>query len=202
MGLADLELAQGDQVVLQEPEPFGQLSFPSELRWIGDAYVGTLDDQDRPRPARPGERPVLVRFMASLNEVESAYQPDRALGEAAADSHLAYLEGLVESQEGFITVAESDDGLVGFLVAMVEAEDGTYIVPEARCFGYVSDIFVAPPARGRGVARALMADAEARFRAMGLNTIRVCALVDNKVAVGAYEALGYAPMDVLMKKDL
>ena len=160
------------------------------------------NDQIHLRPARAADRPELVCFMASLNETESAYQADRALGEAAADSHLAYLEGLVETQEGFITVAVGGDRLVGFLVAMVEAEDGTYIVPEARCFGYVSDLFVAPAARGKGIARALMADAEARFRAQGLTNARVCALVDNKAAVAAYEALGYAPMDVLLKKEL
>ena len=160
------------------------------------------NDQIRLRPVRDADRQELVRFMASLNETESAYQPDRALGLEAADSHLAYLEGLVETQEGFITVAEGEDGLLGFLVAMVEAEEGTYIVPEARCFGYVSDLFVAPSARGKGVARALMADAEACFREKGLTNVRVFALADNKAAVATYEALGYAPMDVLLKKDL
>ncbi len=71
------------------------------------------------RDAEPRDRPILVRFIAALNAFEKALQPDRALGEAAAEEHLAYLESLVAQQDGFVLIAAGDAGPLGFLLAVV-----------------------------------------------------------------------------------
>ena len=154
------------------------------------------------REAKPGDRPALVRFTAALNAVEHELVPDRALGEAAADRHLAYLEELVAQQEGFVLVAARGESLLGFLVAIVEEEEGHYVLPEARRFGYVTDLYVIEAARGEGVGRALMTEAEDRFRARGLTAVRVTALAANREACGTYEGLGYRRLAIDFTKPL
>ena len=154
------------------------------------------------RDATPEDRPQLVGFMADLNAYEHALQPDRALGEKAADAHLAYLESLVARQRGFVLVAEESGGVQGFLLGIVEEEDGSYVIPEARPYGYVTDLFITEIARGRGVGRALMGEAERRFRDAGLPSIRVTALAANEGACGTYEGLGYQHHAITFIKPL
>jgi GNAT superfamily N-acetyltransferase len=61
---------------------------------------------------------------------------------------------------------------------------------------------VAPEARGRHGARALVAAAEARFRVGGINRAEVSAVQRNAVALRLYSALGYAPYEVTFAKQL
>ena len=154
------------------------------------------------RDATPADRSVLVGFMAALNAVEHQWESDRALEPAAADEHIAYLEGLVRDQAGFMLLAEENQQPAGFLVGIEEWEDGTYIVPEARRYGKITDLFVDDRSRGRGIARALLAEAERRFRANGLPAVQVTALAANEAARAAYRATGYRPLDVTYAKSL
>ena len=154
------------------------------------------------RDATVADRLPLIDFMAALNVVEHQWQDDRALDRPAADRHLAYLEDLVRAQAGFTLVAEDGAGLLGFLIGIRDQEEGTYVVPEARAFGYVTDIFVSDRARGRGIGRALMAEAERRFQAAGLPAVRVTALAANRAAGATYEALGYRALYVTYGKAL
>ncbi|MFD8014827.1 GNAT family N-acetyltransferase [Streptomyces sp. NPDC058955] len=69
-------------------------------------------------------------------------------------------------------------GLAGGLVA----SDG---VPELR------SLWVAPAARGRGLATRLIADVEEWARRSGAPALRLAVLTDNAPAIGLYERLGY-----------
>jgi ribosomal protein S18 acetylase RimI-like enzyme len=154
------------------------------------------------RPARPEDRATLVEFMAELNRVEHRYEPDRDLNPKAADRHLAYLEDLVRRSGGFITVAQSPDRVLGFLVGILDSEDGSYIRPEERSFGHVTDIYIAEAARRCGLGRSLVEDAEARFQALGVGKVRVTALAANSGAIATYEGCGYRPLEVTFIKNL
>jgi GNAT superfamily N-acetyltransferase len=155
------------------------------------------------RAARPGDRPVLVGFMAALQDFERAIEPNRVPGPGMADRHLAALEGwAAEHPGGSVLVAEAEGRAVGFIVTGVDEELGDYVLPENRLVGRLSDLWVAPGARGRGAARALIAAAEARLRAAGINRAEVTAVVRNAEAQRLYAALGYAPYEVTLGKAL
>ncbi len=66
----------------------------------------------------------------------------------------------------------------------------------------MTDLFVAENGRRRGVARALMAEAEARFQARGLPSMRLSVLAANEIACAAYRRLGFRPVDIEMIKPL
>lgn len=115
------------------------------------------------RRARPTDAAVLAGVSRAAIEQSAAahYTPAqravwaRRRTEAA---HARYIEATV------VLVAEVDGGVAGFASLAVEAVDG--LVP-----GEVDQLFVAPAAGGRGVARALLAEVAAVAGAAGLRTL-------------------------------
>jgi len=57
--------------------------------------------------------------------------------------------------------------------------------------GWVYYLAVAADQRGRGYARALMQEAEARLTALGCPKIMLMVRADNSPVIGMYEGLGY-----------
>ena len=155
------------------------------------------------REARPGDRPALVRFMAELQDFERALEPNRQPGPEIADRHFAALEGWVAEHPGAATlVAEVDGRPAGFLLFGVVEEFGDYVLPQNRAFGMLSDLWVGPDARGKGVARSLIAAAEARLKAAGITRVEVTAVPGNTTALRLYAELGYGPYQVTLSKAL
>ncbi|SDC34852.1 GNAT family acetyltransferase [Microbacterium enclense] len=61
--------------------------------------------------------------------------------------------------------------------------------------GWLYYLATAPSSRGRGVARALVAEAERLLEAMGCPKVQLMVRPDNTGARGLYDALGYEPFD-------
>ncbi len=80
--------------------------------------------------------------------------------------------------EDVALVAVEDDNVIGFALAK----------PENERVGYLSDVFVLPDFRRRGVARELMAAAAA---ALGTELLSLTVGVDNEEARTAYRRLGF-----------
>lgn len=156
------------------------------------------------RAAVPADRPTLVQFMAELQEVERAIQANRTVGAAMADDHLAHLEEVIRTQQGSIFVAERSGELLGFIICLIGMldEGERHIVEAERRFGYISDLYVRPTARGNGVGTALLQAAEAYFRTLGLTTVQITVLYDNHQARRVYEYNSYTPYELTYKKPL
>ena len=91
----------------------------------------------------------------------------------------------------FVTIATIDGRDAGYLI-------GKTMAPHVRespvkLVGHVSQCWVEPWARQRGVARALVADAEARFRAQGIGWIQLSHQAGNLGAAQSWRALGFQP---------
>lgn len=155
------------------------------------------------RAARPEDRPALVAFMAALQDFERELEANRNPGPGMADRHLAALEGWAAGHPGgSVLVAEAGGQVIGFLVTGIDEELGDYVLPQNRLVGRLSDLWVAPGARGQGAARALIAAAEARLKAAGVKRAEVTAVQGNAAALELYARLGYAPYEVTLAKGL
>lgn len=73
---------------------------------------------------------------------------------------------------------------------------------EGAPVGWIYDIEVEEPLRGRGYGRALMVLAEEQARAMGIMRLELNVFGDNPVARSLYESLGYVEMSRQLFKDL
>lgn len=93
---------------------------------------------------------------------------DEALRAAMAAPFRSWLEPRLGDGRYFGLVAEEDGRSIGG-VGLMELDWPPHPMhPEDGRRGYVLNVFVEPDCRGRGVARAMMAAAEAEFKARGL----------------------------------
>ena len=155
------------------------------------------------REAVPEDRPALVCFMAALQDFERGLEPNRTPGAEMADEHLAVLESwAAEHPGGGVLVAEVDGRLAGFAISGASTDRGTYLPPDTRTVGWISDLWVEPDFRASGIAGKLIAAAEARFRAAGLKRMEIAAVAGNAVALRLYESLGYSRYEITLSKRL
>lgn len=155
------------------------------------------------RDARDADGPRLEAFMAALQDFERAIEPNRTPGAEMAASHVAALIGWAgEHPGGSVLVAEVSGEVAGFLITGIVHELGTYVPEDARIVGDLSDLWVEPAFRGRGIARALIAGAEARLRAAGIRRVQVSAVPGNAAALALYRRLGYGACIVTFARTL
>jgi GNAT superfamily N-acetyltransferase len=69
-------------------------------------------------------------------------------------------------------------------------------------YGYLSSAYVLPAERRRGILRALVTAAESWCTARGLDELRLHNIVDDAVADGAWESLGFEAVEVLRIRRL
>ena len=90
-----------------------------------------------------------------------------------------------EAKHARVVIAEEDDALVGFVILhMEEVEEGR--------IGYVVTLDVVPELRRRGIARALMNDAERQARVDGCAALVLHVYTDNEAAIRFYDRAGFA----------
>ena len=96
-------------------------------------------------------------------------------------------------------VARADEGsLAGFVTFGRESE--AYSQDAAR--GIVHNLYVRPSDRRQGVGSALLAAAETRLEARGVNAVALESMADNGAARSFYCRRGYAPHRVELEKPL
>ena len=156
------------------------------------------------RDAQPADRPRLVAFVAALQDLERTLHAGRAEGRRIAAAHLAHLEHAAHLRHGRILVAARGSERLGFLVGCVEEEEhgSHHVRPGERRYGVVTDLYVEPGARSRGIAVALLEEAARHFAALGLARLRVRTLAANQAALRFYRALGYAPYELSLEREL
>lgn len=156
------------------------------------------------RDAQPADRPKLVAFVAALQDLERTLHAGRAEGRRIAAAHLFHLEQAARERHGRMLVAARGDERLGFLVGWVEEEarGSHHVRPAERRYGVVTDLYVEPGARARGIAVALLEEAARHFAALGLTRLRVRTLAANQAALRFYRALGYAPYELTLEREL
>jgi ribosomal protein S18 acetylase RimI-like enzyme len=87
-------------------------------------------------------------------------------------------------------------------IALLAGEDGfalAYMKSAVR--GFLSDLYVRPSARGRGLAHALALEAVAQLRARGATTIELDVLASNADARAIYARWGFSDVELRMVAD-
>ena len=152
------------------------------------------------RLAIPGDLPNLRSAIVELQEHERRLAATRLPGEQIADAYLARLQREVAEKRGAILVAESEGVFAGFAVGWIVERDHIPETADSNRFGYLSDICVMPPFRGKRIAHRLLAAMERHFAKAGITLFRVFTLAANAPARASYESAGFAPYEILYQK--
>lgn len=135
------------------------------------------------RPARPGDEADIHRMVTELAEYERA--ADEV--ESSPTDLAAALFGA--SPAVFCHVAQGTDGLDAFALWYV-----TYSTWTGRHGIWLEDLYVRPEHRGRGLARALLAELAAECVRRGYRRLEWWVLDWNDPALAFYESMGATPM--------
>jgi ribosomal protein S18 acetylase RimI-like enzyme len=100
----------------------------------------------------------------------------------------------VTIDEGVALIAEDNGRPVGFVFCVLG--------DRGRQTAHVTDIYVRPEARSRGLGRALLAELVEPAREAGLGHVSLEVLVHNVEARRLYDRLGFAPVDVFLVAPL
>ncbi|MBX9699279.1 MAG: GNAT family N-acetyltransferase [Acetobacteraceae bacterium] len=147
------------------------------------------------------DRDALREHVAALNAYEQPFSGDRDLTPAGTERSLAHILSRVADTGGATWVAEVKGRVIGHLCLILETMP-PFVAPDQARIAYVSDAFVREPMRGRGVFRALLAEAERFAIAAGATRIMIGVLAGNALAEGAYRRAGFRPYALEMVKDL
>ena len=153
----------------------------------GVAHDGRYMRRTVIRDAGPQDAEALVDLIDQLNRHEGTLCEDRRTGRDGGARMPRLVTGRIARDGGAVLVCESS-GRVSGLVAIAYAEDGPYVVTSLRRHALVTDLVVDQSARGVGIGRALLAEAEARARKAGQGRIMITALQANEAGLRAYQA--------------
>jgi ribosomal protein S18 acetylase RimI-like enzyme len=151
------------------------------------------------RRAIPSDSAQLRRAVVELQEHESRLHPTRLPGEQIAEAYLEWMRQQA-SKGGAVLVAEIEGAFVGFVAGWIEQEHNIAETADSNRFGFVSDVCVLPPYRGRRIAPRLLDALERHFRHAGLSRVRINSLAANGSARASYEYAGFVAYEVVYEK--
>jgi ribosomal protein S18 acetylase RimI-like enzyme len=137
------------------------------------------------RPAEPRDVDGMVRLLEVLFAIEADLRFDAA-------KQVAGLRLLLESPKDCILVAE----LEGRVVGMVSVQT-VISTAEGGPVGWIEDLVVAEAARGCGIGRRLLEEAEAWAFRHGLARLQLLADRNNEPALEFYHRLGWAETSLI-----
>lgn len=148
------------------------------------------------RDARPADRAVVEALHRALHASEVPLRPSRRAPEAVPAAYVDELMQRRRRRYGGVLLAEVAGAAVAFVAYDIVEE---HLEQDSAEYS-VTDLFVAPEHRRRGLARQLLAAVEARAAAAGARRLLVTSVVNNAAAHALYAAAGYAPAFVIMEK--
>lgn len=134
------------------------------------------------RPATPADAAALARLNAAFNALTITPEQQAARLRATASTERALL-------------AWDGDVAVGFACLQFVP-----LVTTGAPFAMLSELYIEPSRRRQGIARALVAEAEALARAFGAPGVILFTGLTNDVAQAFYRALGYADYALTFRK--
>jgi len=156
----------------------------------------------RIRLARFPEDTATARgFLMALQRYEHAFEPNRRTDQAVAEEYLAVLRERAEKDNGIFIAENRACTPLGWAVIYPDSSE-VYVIEEERNLGRLTELFVEAEARGQGVGRALIGACEDWARACGFKHIIIGALAENDLALDVYQASGFTPYAMLLRKYL
>ena len=125
------------------------------------------------RPATPVDRDALLDLWIELIEYHRSLDPDYPSALGIREAILEEISRGIGARNCRLLVAEEDGRLQGFLFAKIEANSGEIAGEPGPC--WIHELFVASEWRRRGIASALLGEADRFFgsHAPGRVVVRV-----------------------------
>ena len=159
-----------------------------------------MAEEVRVRRAKVQDLPVLTRLWRELVGFHEALGgQDFRLAPGAEAGWKKYLRGHLGKADKLCLVAETGGAPVGFLVAGIERRPGIFM---ERDYAHISDVYVQEPQRGKGVGKALVAEAMRWFEEKRVGRVRLQTDARNTLGFEFWKKLGFQTTVLTMDKLL
>src|SRR5258708_4409584 len=153
------------------------------------------------RPATPEDVPAVLPMVAKICALHESWDPAKySFLPNPAEMYRGWLRARATDPRSVFLVAERAESanqvkIVGFLVATVEREIPIYRLKE---YGFIHDVWVEPDYRHEGVARQMTMLAIERFRAIGVDQIRLDTAARHHAARALFTSCGFRVSTIQM----
>jgi ribosomal protein S18 acetylase RimI-like enzyme len=159
----------------------------------------------RVRPYRAADRRTLEEFFDAFQDelaaMDDLHRLVRGPGYGAHAARQCLRD--VRAERGRLLIAELDGRPVGFAAGVVRSPGpDAQLSARAGPYGRVTELYVAPGARRRGIATRLLARLDRHFARAGCDTVWVEVFVPNLTARRLYARLGYRERDLELIRPL
>jgi ribosomal protein S18 acetylase RimI-like enzyme len=155
------------------------------------------------RPMTVEDRELMLRFLRGLADDEAACHWAMRPGVEMTMREVDRTVREIASDDGAIAIAELDGDAVGYVGVVCEnACDEFELRDDWMRRGFVTDMYVAPEGRRRGIALALLREAERHVTGRGLDWLHICVSPENAPAIALYEKAGFTPYELVLEKKL
>ncbi len=151
------------------------------------------------RDAKKNDLRAVTNLWTELAEYHSKLSDNFAL---AWDSRLRwsrYLATKFKEISTKLVVAEEDGKLVGFMLCLLSPNTPVYA---ERKIGVISDVYVQPERRGRGVSKLMFDHAVKWFRKNKVKSIQLGVAAANSEAVAVWRKMGFEPFIIYERLDI
>ncbi len=140
----------------------------------------------------------LVEFVVRLKQVNEELDPMYVTREDLAEAARRYIERSLEDPNTLILVAEHEGRVVGMVRAIII--DRVFYEPRSEAL--ITDIYVHPSYRRRGVATALVERLAEEVRRKGVGLLAAEYPPGNRIAERFFSKLGFKPLLVRVCRRL
>lgn len=142
--------------------------------------------------AAPADLPAILALLQSLGEQHIAYDPGRwTLSPSLPEAYRNWLENNHDESDVFCLLAQSSSGQpLGYVLAQAMPEDAKYFT---AAHVYIHDIYLAPAARGTGLAADLLTRVRTWGTARGLRSFRALIATPNAQSLAFFAKHGFRP---------
>ena len=151
------------------------------------------------RQATPDDYEQLKELKLKAKASERRYNKSLKPMRQSRETYLAYLESDLESKDRAIFIAIERGEPVGIITGRIYR---TLPVKVHRRYGHMSNLFVQPPHRKKGIGTALFSEVLKWFRDNGIKDVRLGVYAKNASARDLFRKFKFREYVIEMKKHL
>jgi ribosomal protein S18 acetylase RimI-like enzyme len=150
------------------------------------------------RRAMEADVAAIVELWHDLQEANRGYDKRLAVKPSAREWYESFIRLQLEHENAMIAVAVLDGKVVGYGFGQIMQRP---TLADGDC-GYIADLSVASPARGRGIGRRLFLEIRSWFYANGVRHIEVQVVRNNPASQAFWRKMGFGEFLRTLRSDL
>jgi GNAT superfamily N-acetyltransferase len=140
------------------------------------------------RKAATKDIPAISRLAVSLMRYHHAFDPTYTLSADCVPAYRTFFRRCLKSRKSLLLIAEQDEKIVGYCLGQLLIRPAIFRV---RKLGFLSDMFLLPAYRHRGIAGKFLDELYRWFSKHKVNRVELMVHVRNRTGMAAWHKHGF-----------